>query len=170
MLDEKTEHFNLTRKFVCLWECNFSSASVFRRQPAEFFFSKKFVKWKHAKPILLYRLIPMASVRLEFWPSLTSWTKALMLKKFLRISCYLCEGAMLVWLIGLKKISKAERISSWPLNLSASFSSVIPVIGTWSGSSHVFTISEPTIFSTKFSLLGRAHVVQFHGFTCSQHT
>jgi len=44
VLDEKTEHCNLTRKFVCLWECNFSSASVFRRQPAEFFFSKKFVK------------------------------------------------------------------------------------------------------------------------------
>ena len=124
----------------------FISHFVFRRQPAEFFFSKKFVKWKHAKPIFSYRLIPMASVRLEFWPSLTSWTKALMLKKFLRINCYLCEGAMWVWLIGLKKISKAERISSWPLNLNASFSSVIPVIGTWSGSSHVFTISEPTIF------------------------
>jgi hypothetical protein len=38
MADEKTEHYNLTRKFVC--------QSVLRRQPAEFFFVQNFCQMK----------------------------------------------------------------------------------------------------------------------------
>ena len=43
------DYCNLARKFVCLWGSKYSYIIchvVFRRQPAEVFFSKKIVKWK----------------------------------------------------------------------------------------------------------------------------
>ena len=68
LADEKTEYCNLMRQLVHLWKCKFFiSQFVFRRQPDEFFFSKKFVKWKQTKitSMILQKRLVEVWVRLE---------------------------------------------------------------------------------------------------------
>ena len=44
--DEKTEHCNMTRKFVCHWKCKFSSAILFLEGSQFHFFLQKIHQMK----------------------------------------------------------------------------------------------------------------------------
>ena len=69
----KSKHCNLRWKFVRHWKCKFSSATLFfRRQPAEFFSPKKFVKWmqvRSTRPIQLRWYNPLSHIPHTLFPS-----------------------------------------------------------------------------------------------------
>ena len=127
--DKKTDHCNLTKKFVWLWKCKFSSATLFLEgSHLNFSSPKKFVKWNQIRitNILLqrpqvrfeyefkWRILSRTSLEesgknekknFSYWASSTPWGHVLSLKTFSR-------NPVLSWAIRYSVFQKVKSTTS----------------------------------------------------------